>query len=501
MATAQKRGFRFPWGGDSHREEPDPADERTLAERLGGLPEDLGRGPFDLQERPPEPASESESNKTSTSQPEAEADSDHAARSAPTTSPASPPRLVMRAPHAEPMVIAASAPVAPAPAPVATAPEPMAPEPEPAAAPTNAWPDADRRSTRPAVPSPKATPSAATAEARRANPLVAGLVRAMREAARTAHDEAVATLRTDVAARTDAIREYGTAKAADLKKAADTDVLAIRDWSKAEMARVREETESKIAARKIQLVAETERELRETDGLLARLTATIEAFEAETEAFFKNLLAEEDPGRLAGLAEQLPPPPSLEGFPGDDGMTATPRSRSGRSQPTTPPSAASDAPSEPDAATASADVAIEWSAPAAEAMTAESEADTTGAAAEAAEAIEAGIDEPPVDGLDASAAAAAEAEALEGLEDKTQLIVSGLTSVGAISAFKSALLAGPGVSAVSVNAGSDGDVLITVTHAADADIRQAIREVDAFQPRVIADDGATLVVVAREPSA
>jgi hypothetical protein len=136
------------------------------------------------------------------------------------------------------------------------------------------------------------------------------------------------------------------------------------------------------------------------------------------------------------------------------------------------------------------------------APTGTTEAASPETSAEAAGEIEVAVDETPApDGLDAEAAAAAEAEALAGLDQQTQLIVSGLTSVGAISTFKSALLGGPGVSAVGVNAGTDGDVLFTVTHAADTDLRQVVGDIDAFQPRVMADDGATLVVVAREPGA
>lgn len=503
MATAQKRGFRFPWGGDSRREEPEASDAPSIAERLAGTPEDLGRGPFDLPEG--SPASEPDA----TEPPSAEAAPQVATA-------ATPPRLVMRAPNAEPMVIAtpvspgeAPAPMAgepeaaqPEPEPVATAPEVPEPEPEPDAAalpepepdfvaatlpepqpepesePHGTWPDADRRASRPS-PTAKAAPSGTTTEARRANPLVAGLVRAMREAARAAHDEAVATLRVDVAARTEAIREHGTARATELKRAAEADVLSIREWSKAEMARVREETESRIAARKIQLVAETERESRDTDALLDRLTAAVEAFEAETDAFFKTLLAEEDPGRLAGLAEQLPPPPSLEEFPAGEpvGVHAT-HARAGRS-PSHAPGSSAFAPT---------DTSQEGEPPLTMTVV--------------PTAMEAPADDASrADGLDADAAAAAEAEALLGLDEKTQLVVSGLSSVGAIAAFKGALLNSPGVSAVSVNAGDNGDVLITMTHAAGTDVRRALRDIEAFQPAVIADDGATLVVVAREPAA
>jgi len=59
----------------------------------------------------------------------------------------------------------------------------------------------------------------------------------------------------------------------------------------------------------------------------------------------------------------------------------------------------------------------------------------------------------------------------------------------------------PAVSAVSVSAGTDGDFVFTVTHAAEAEVRDAIRDLEAFQARIIADDGMSLVVVAHEPAA
>ena len=462
MATAQKRGFRFPWGSesgngpDAHRSD----DEPSLAERLGAIPDDLGHGPFDLNGNDPDDAPDAV-------EPLVAAESE-----------AEP------APDAEPVdavkpETTTEAPVADATA-VANAPAEPAPVAEAATAPRSAWPESDRRSPNRAFSSPIAPAAeAAPKTTQKANPLVTGLVRAMRDAAKVARDEAVTGLRADAAARAEAIQTDAAAAVAGLRKTADADVAAIRDWSKAEMTRVREETESRIAARKEQLVAETDDHAAATERTLADLGSAVKAYETEAATFFDALLAEDDPARLAGLAERMPSPPALDGFAAAAPTpTAEPR-------PKRTPKVAEPEPEPGPEMAAEPEIVAEPE------MVAEPEA----AASEPALAPEV----PDV--LDAEAAAAAEAESLAGLDGQTQVIVSGLTSVASIAAFKSGLMRTHGVSAVSVNAGADGDCLFTVTHAGDTDVRLAVRELDPFQTRLIADDGATLVVVAHEPAA
>jgi hypothetical protein len=320
------------------------------------------------------------------------------------------------------------------------------------------------------APGPKprtaaSSPTPGPAAAHRSNPLVAGLVRAMREATATARDEVVASFRVDADGRAEAIRGESAATTEDLKKAAEADVASIKEWSRAELARVREETESRIADRKAQLVEETDFEAGGLQERLTELQATVEAFESDMVAFFERLLAEEDPARLATLAEQMPSPPSIGGpltdepepdatpDPGfDDGRAGGARSRSGR----------------------------------------RARADDEVADAEA----------PTDDRLEPDAAAAAEAEARIGLDVQDQLLVSGLSSVAGIAAFKAALVNVRGVSAVGVTAGvNDDEVVYTVTHDGRVGIREVLQTMDAFEPRVVAEDGATLVVAVREPAA
>jgi hypothetical protein len=451
MATAQKRGFRFPWGGDGHNDDADASGDRhgaagdeasDLARRLGEVADDLGRGPFDLE------APEAEDNASATESEPADASAAESGveRTAPEAAPVKETDVVGNE----------------------VAMQDATTEPESSDAQV-AWPDVDHRPATPAAPVASAVDPDQAAR-RRDNPLVAGLVRAMRDAARTARDEAVAGLRAESVARGDAIREQSTQTTTELRKLADADVASIREWSKAEIARVREETEARIAERRSRLVEETEAEARHAEAVLIELTEAVTAFEGETERFFEALLAEDDPARLAGLAERMPLPPSLDDFVVADHATAD-------AMPANPPDAPSTDDERPDDGT-----------------------DETVASVTPEDAVSTTPDDQADDRLDPHAAAEAEAEALEGLDRQTQLVVTGLSSVGAIAGLKAELVRAPGVTAVNVNAGSSGDFVFTVTHDAGADLRTALSEMTAYETRVVADDGDTLVVVAREPA-
>lgn len=431
MANAQKRGFRFPWGGepdaDATRGSGDAGvdDGLDLAAEAGAGDGD-GRASFEDRQGRRESATEAETM------------DDQAVDDAEDPMNDMNAAVAIDATEAE-----------------ATSKNEDGAQPDAASASAPGWPAVDRRAAdRPfASASAGAGPAAGGSAARRGNPLVAGLVKAMREAARVARDESVAGLRAEAEERSEAIRAESTVNAAELRKTADADVTAIREWSKAELARVREETEQRINARRTQLVTETEAEAEATEAMLARLADVVAQFERQNEAFFESLFAEEDPARLAGLAERMPQPPALDTF-GAAGWSGDPVA------------------AEPDEAAAESD------APAAE---------PDGLAAD--------------DRLDPDAAAAAEAEAIAGLDTQTHLLVAGLAGVAGIAAFKSELLGLPGVRAVSVATADGGEFQFSVTHDADADVRTALRDVAAFEIRVLSDDGATVSLVAQPVAA
>ena len=93
---------------------------------------------------------------------------------------------------------------------------------------------------------------------RTVNPLVAGLVRAMLDAAETARQEAIAALADAAKTRKDQIQVESTESEAEARRVTDSDIAEIREWSKAQMARIRGETDVRITDRKRQLEAETE---------------------------------------------------------------------------------------------------------------------------------------------------------------------------------------------------------------------------------------------------
>ena len=302
---------------------------------------------------------------------------------------------------------------------------------------------------------------------RRANTLVAGLVKAMREAAIASREETSSRLKADATAQTELLREQATADASALRKKADEDVAGIREWSKAEIARVRLETDERIEARKAALEAETTRHAERVERMVEEVQTVVGAFEADMDRFFGQLLAETDPARLAALAEQAPVPPDL-------------------------------------GADAAAGSGAEW-ADMPFSASAESGLDANVAAAAEAAARE-GLDLSG-DGAWPSAVVAARRDddaSGEGSTDEgegTRLMVSGLTSVAGISAFKGALGALPGVHAVSVTSGDPGVFVFAVAHDPDVDLGDGLTSLTGFAARITDATVDGVTVVAHEPAA
>jgi len=459
-----------------------------------------------------------------------------------------------------------------------------------------AWPDIDRAGSathvasdaplppvRPAIVVDRDAPTAL----RRVNPLMAGLVKAMRDAARSARDEATLRMRSDAAARLAEIRAQAATAGIVLKKQADDDVAEVREWSKAEMTRIRTETDKRIAKRRADLLSEVEEHAAETQRLQAEVNGAITAFDAEMDRFFDILLKEDDPARLATLAERLPEAPSFARPMGPAGAPKPrPRARPAGSATPRPRAAASERrkASErlaPDAAAAAEAEAIEGldDTPAAVAFetapkpepipepmrdpmvevaassmldvpvgmpepeaTPDLDLDTfpepdapSGSLANVlatAPRIDSpddlspeeriallGFDEPeasadgpdngspaPVLGVrlepesDTRAHSAAAMVAAAPLEDVTRVVVTGLSSVAGISAFKSALGAVTGVVSVSVTSGMDHDFVFSVVHADATDLRRAIAAFPAFAAQMTMDEGAVLNFIVSEPA-
>jgi len=343
------------------------------------------------------------------------------------------------------------------------------------------WPDAEASATQdttdlqplettaPAVPA-TAHPGATSSRARRDNPLVAGLVRAMRDAATAAREEGAARFAEAAKARFEAIHARSAEEAADLHKRADAEVAEIREWSKAEMARIREETDQRISERRRRLESEIESHAGLVERRIERLQAAIGEFEQQMDAFFEQLFAEEDPARLAGLAEQLPEAPSLD-IP--DGEPEAPV-----------PAATLDAHG---AAAAEAEALAEIQATGPEDAELEAPASTQ------------------ADDEVADADVARRLAAFSGPDPDlpeavvSRLAVSGLVSVASIAGFKRALARRHAVRSVSVASGPNGDFVFTVAHDPDLDIRAAVPTLDGFAASIIGDADGVIAVSASDP--
>jgi hypothetical protein len=405
MSSTQKRGFRLPW----EAERPDDGD--TVLDSAG-VDDRIGAEREDAQD---------------------------------VTTDAAPEAADMPDETPEAAMMDADSPTQDS--------APAAPDDTPSAG--EGWPTSDRRGPdRPFTPAEPRVP-------RRENPLVAGLVKAMREAAVASREETTARLAAEASARVEAIRARATTEATELRKRADEDVSAIREWSKAEMARVRQETDERIEARKTELGGETERHAASVEQLVEEVQSTVSAFEADMDRFFADLLAETDPARLATLAEQAPDPPDLSG----DGPSATERMDDVEQR-----------------------------------LEADAAAEAEAAASEGLEST--GSDAWPT----AVLAAASRTDAVPEAEDangpaSTRLLVSGLTSVGGISAFRNALTQLSGVQSVSVSSGEKGVFVFSVKHDPGVDLDSGVASLTRFSAHVTdaTDDGFT--VTAQEPAA
>jgi len=360
----------------------------------------------------------------------------------------------------------------------------------------------------------------------------------MRDAARATRQETTDRMRAEATARIDAIRTTAATQAIELRKRADDDAVGIREWSKAEIARIREEAEKRVVARRAELAREAASHSGEVERLVEQVKSVATTFEAEMDQFFEVLLAEQDPARLATLAEQVPDAPVFAGLPpirrGHANGTGRPKAAGRRLAPRKPRSA----PVKRAAASgrAGADMLQARLAPdAAAAAEAEAIADldsnddpdadwTPGSLATvlaAAPKIDSpddlsaeeivgllGIDTESTDDLAeveevAPVGDGPEMETIEPevpvVEEETRVVVTGLTSVAGISAFKGALGRVPGVASVSVSSGADDDFIFTAVHASTADLRRAIPEFARFGAQMTLDEGTVVSFVVSEP--
>jgi hypothetical protein len=381
------------------------------------------------------------------------------------------------------------------------------------------------------------TDATAITAARRPTKFMADLSRAMQTAAESSRDETMTRFASDAKVAVEEIRTGSAEEAAGLRRRADDDVAAVREWSKTEIARIREETDARIVARKSALDGEMDAFAAIIEARVERVNKTVTEFEAEMSEFFERLLAEQDPTRIATMAQAMPDPPDLSA------IAATVTEAAPRAVPTADPV-------EPDAEPVAHD---DVETPAAEApaetetqretqtetdVQAESEpvyeaqAEGEPVAAEApVESVE-GEPEPVVMPDPDFAAAEAEAASFSGdLDDDdgltklaessdapaeapaaspaarasgrvtTRVVVLGLVSVASIATFKRSLGRVSGVSAIGVASGPDGEFVFTVSHDAGLALGEAITALAGFDATITNQTSDGLEVAAHDPDA
>jgi hypothetical protein len=386
---------------------------------------------------------------------------------------------------------------------------------------------ADEASTPPEEPETSDMIDAtATTSTRRPTKFMAELSRAMQAAVETSRDETMARLSADAKTVVEEIHAASAGEAAELRRQADDDVAAVREWSKAEIARIREETEARIALRKTALDGEMDQHGLVVESRVQQVGATVAAFEQEMAAFFERLSTEQDPTRIAAMAERMPEPPDLAGVaaaivepmtasfaPAETLIDETPAGESDGSEMTESDVSAETGETTDSGNASATETGERESVETGEAETEASTPDFAAAEAEAAtftgdvEDDGSGASEPTAsptqDHESAAAALAATADDSppQGERATTRVMVTGLVSVASIATFKRSLGRVPGVSTIGVASGPDGEFVFTVSHDSGIRLGDAIVALPGFEAQVTAETSGGLEVAAHDPDA
>ncbi len=211
------------------------------------------------------------------------------------------------------------------------APDPAAPT----AKPSVAWPENDfesrggftankpRPTDLPVQAEEATTPVIADAPApapRKPTKLMVDLAAAIRATTEAARDQRLSQIETDAASIVEVIRAQNSEGAAVLRRRSDDDVAAVREWAKAEIARIKEESEARIADRKHLLEREVSNHAEAIEDRVSEVQTAVTGYRQAMAAYFAQLEVEDDPARLATMAEAMPDPPSLEALAELEGL-------------------------------------------------------------------------------------------------------------------------------------------------------------------------------------
>ena len=316
-------------------------------------------------------------------------------------------------------------------------------------------------------------------------PFLQSLVDAMRKIAEQTRDDAMAQLHAGVAERSAAIHSDIEHRAAELHELADADLKRVTDWQQGEIQRVRDEAAAKTSARNATLEAQLAANTAAGEGAMSAVGSRVDAFEAEMNSFFAQLNDIHDPAALASALKRIPQAPSLTdttAAPAGDtapspapAATAAPETSGtpdfmGERPQTSAAISAPDAPSEPARFDESVTEPGEDSDSTPDAVATVDAAEAAEPAAAEPAAAEPAAAEPVVAQSEPEAAAEPAGE-----ESTTQVVVTGLTSFGAITSFKQSLERVDGVNRVALGLGTSGEFIFTAAHREGFDLSAAIQ--------------------------
>jgi hypothetical protein len=335
-------------------------------------------------------------------------------------------------------------------------------------------------------------------------PFLQSLVDAMRKIAEQTRDDAMAQLRAGVAERSAGVRSETEQRAAELHELANADLKSIEDWERGETQRIRDEAAVKVSARNATLEAQLAANIAAGEGATTAVEARVDAFEAEMSSFFAQLNDIHDPAALASTLKRIPQAPSLN----DVAVAAA-----GDTAPSPAPAAAEPKPAKAPDVMGQPKQAPAWTAargtaapqPASDAKdipeakpaseTASAEA-TDGATTDGATTDAATTDAATADGAEAASVEPEAASAVEPpvAESTTQVVVTGLTSFGAITSFKQSLERVSGINRVSLGLGTSGEFIFTAAHREAFDLSAAIQSFEE-SAQFVTSDGQLRVTV------
>jgi hypothetical protein len=351
------------------------------------------------------------------------------------------------------------------------------------------------------VPKPEPTaepaPPPAAPEPQPTSEFLHEMIAAMRGVAEHARTKDVAELRTKVEEHVTRLKAEAEERVAELRRRVEADVTAIGEWAKTEAERIRAEAESRVAARRQQLDQQLAADAKRAEREAEEIGGRVSEYERELDAFFAQLSEISDPAAFAAAAKRMPHAPKVAidapGAPAEASETNAGRmaalglgEASAEEQP--------DAPAKGTAA-ANGTATTAGAATASTAQPAETEKQPTDAelAARLAE-----LDEKLAGKPAAAATAAPPAAASGDAEVATTVVVKGLGSFGAITAFKQGLEGVDGIRSVTLSLGPSGEFVYRATHAGSFDLEAAIKSVERGATSIERQpDGALRVTISR----